>query len=1148
MVEDKVRFDGDATPLLDAIEKCIQGLTTFDEAVKKSSDSAGVSATNFTTLKDSLKGMVPAGLTKQIKDLAAAFDRLSTAGNKKGLGGLSGMATAFQNLDLSAVTAKMAAFTGELSAQLPMLRVYNDELERLVVLLAALRRLGNQRLPNTGLGNQGSGGPLGTFGGILGSSLLYHAIYAVIGAFRTGVSTSIEFEQRVAEIQTISQDAAKSTYVWAQEIRKLSDEFGFSAKTVAEGTYQAISNQIVKGADAMVFMADAARFAQATVSSVDDAVNLLSGTLKAFQMDADRTEYVAATLFKTIELGRVRAADMKDSFGNIAILAGQLGISLEELEASIAALTVQGLKYDYAATQMRGMFSRLLKPTKEMKDFLKELGVASGQAAIETYGLTGMLEILRTRTQNSSAEMAKFFKDIRGLTGALGLSHSGFDEYNTALELIKDSLKTYNEAVRLTSENASKAFQRLGESLKNFMAIDVGMYFIDMSYAISQLVKSLSGGLFDGFDLVRVAVEALVVTIATGAIPALSAWALGVERIIAMRVGITGFVGLLGQSLVIIKAHMAATAGWRAGLVGLQGVLYVAKLSIIQLGVAIKGAWAAMMAWFATPVGWVVGLVALLTAVTAALGYLAYQWLYAKDIAERSAREYRETLSKEMRAANEEVEKHIQIIELSIKRVGQIYAQANAEQASALNLQVIEFSEKNKDIINVLKKSNEFILEDLTAKINKFNERGNKGAVKNLQQLKNDIEYAFTEITKTKIEDENKPTDLNIIELQSKAIKAEIESASEVANSVARIQLLLLKDQELTEQLGKSTVEWYKNMYNTRLELLQREMVNYKKVGATAAQRLNLETMISNTIKERDARVKLAEIQNQQAIQKQKQQAIQASLKAEKANLDEYQRMILKAKSTAATAASKLSYFYPGETHLKFVLSNYMNDLYLKGKPQNSINFVENIAKTLKPEQADLKKALDDFVKANKALGKETPTTLKTKVEETTKNIADLSSKIEDETFLLIQAADIQKKAADAQNVAADLQMKAAQANEFANKSIPERFASYLGQVKGWMGFARGGFVPGIGSRDSVPAMLTPGEFVVNKKAAGRFYGQLLAINSGRRMAGGGSVSNSVAVGDVNINMTSSGNVNYDVARLGNRLRREIQRGACSLK
>jgi TP901 family phage tail tape measure protein len=46
-------------------------------------------------------------------------------------------------------------------------------------------------------------------------------------------------------------------------------------------------------------------------------------------------------------------------------------------------------------------------------------------------------------------------------------------------------------------------------------------------------------------------------------------------------------------------------------------------------------------------------------------------------------------------------------------------------------------------------------------------------------------------------------------------------------------------------------------------------------------------------------------------------------------------------------------------------------------------------------------------------------------------------------------------------------------------------------------GFARGGEVPGKGDKDTEPALLTPGEFVVNKEAANRFRPILEAMNAG---------------------------------------------------
>src|SRR5690606_9666440 len=56
--------------------------------------------------------------------------------------------------------------------------------------------------------------------------------------------------------------------------------------------------------------------------------------------------------------------------------------------------------------------------------------------------------------------------------------------------------------------------------------------------------------------------------------------------------------------------------------------------------------------------------------------------------------------------------------------------------------------------------------------------------------------------------------------------------------------------------------------------------------------------------------------------------------------------------------------------------------------------------------------------------------------------------------------------------------------------------------------FARGGSVGGSGNRDTVPAMLTPGEFVIRKQAAQRIgYNKLQKMNDGvQRFATGGIV------------------------------------------
>jgi TP901 family phage tail tape measure protein len=56
----------------------------------------------------------------------------------------------------------------------------------------------------------------------------------------------------------------------------------------------------------------------------------------------------------------------------------------------------------------------------------------------------------------------------------------------------------------------------------------------------------------------------------------------------------------------------------------------------------------------------------------------------------------------------------------------------------------------------------------------------------------------------------------------------------------------------------------------------------------------------------------------------------------------------------------------------------------------------------------------------------------------------------------------------------------------------------------GAQGFNRGNIVPGTGNTDTVPAMLTPGEFVVNKESTKKNYDLLTAINNSQKLNKGG--------------------------------------------
>ncbi|MCK4500152.1 hypothetical protein KAU11_06615, partial [Candidatus Babeliales bacterium] len=99
----------------------------------------------------------------------------------------------------------------------------------------------------------------------------------------------------------------------------------------------------------------------------------------------------------------------------------------------------------------------------------------------------------------------------------------------------------------------------------------------------------------------------------------------------------------------------------------------------------------------------------------------------------------------------------------------------------------------------------------------------------------------------------------------------------------------------------------------------------------------------------------------------------------------------------------------------------------------------------------------------------------------------------------------------------------------------------------GLMGFADGGQVPGIGNSDSVPAMLTPGEYVVDKETTRRFLPDLIRMRNmrPRRYQNGGSVSN---VNFGGFNVTESNSPQTTALEIQRIINRGVRQGIIKIK
>lgn len=280
---------------------------------------------------------------------------------------------------------------------------------------------------------------------VLGVQLVVRSLNLFTQQLSEGITKAKEFGLAIEEIQTIS-GRGQTSEALAADILAVSDALGVGAQDLAEGYYQTLSNQVVEAGEALQFTAEAAKLATVTASDTKDAINALSSVMNSYGLEASEAGRISGTLFKTVELGRLRLSEIANVIGRVTPLTSALGVSWEETAASIAVMTRQGVRADTAITQLRAVMTKMIKPTEALREIFRKWGVEDGKQAIDTFGgLRGVLEKLAEETGGSSSEMAELLKNVRAIVGQMSIMTNDGIELEETLSKITEGTKDLNE-------------------------------------------------------------------------------------------------------------------------------------------------------------------------------------------------------------------------------------------------------------------------------------------------------------------------------------------------------------------------------------------------------------------------------------------------------------------------------------------------------------------------------------------------------------------------------------------------------------------------------------------------------------------------------------------------------------------------------
>lgn len=309
--------------------------------------------------------------------------------------------------------------------------------------------------------------------GVLAGSVT--AALAAMGA--AGVRASTEFGAAFAKTQTIMDTAAVSVQDMQGDILDLSITSGVAATDVSEAVYQAISGSVAT-ADAANFVSQANKLSVAGFTSLSNATDVLTTTLNAYGLTADKVGGISNVLIQTQNLGKTSVDELANSMGRAISTGSAYSVNLENLSASYVELTRGGIATAEATTYLSGMLNELGDSGSDVGKILQDkTGKSFGQLMKDGWSLADVLQVLLDAANGDAEALMGLWGSQEAGKAANALVTQGLQDFNGVLAQMQREMSgatsTTEDAYDTMTNTSSFINTRFQNSLRN-LGIAVG--------------------------------------------------------------------------------------------------------------------------------------------------------------------------------------------------------------------------------------------------------------------------------------------------------------------------------------------------------------------------------------------------------------------------------------------------------------------------------------------------------------------------------------------------------------------------------------------------------------------------------------------------------------------------------------------------
>tara|TARA_Y100001937_G_scaffold127592_1_gene200298 strand:+ start:6177 stop:8429 length:2253 start_codon:yes stop_codon:yes gene_type:complete len=264
------------------------------------------------------------------------------------------------------------------------------------------------------------------------------------------------FDENMTKIKTLVGASESHFKLYEQNIKGIAQRTGQSMNSVSDALF-AVTSAGVKGDKALELLTMASKASAVGMGEVKDIARATTGIMNAYKKENMSATHAMNVFKKVVEQGNLEASELAPTLGRVVGMAQTMGISFEEVGASIATFTRLGVDSASAVTGLRSIMAGLASPTQEAKDTMAEFGLSAEglREKLSTDGLAGTLEMLMEATGGNIDSLSSLFPNIRALTAVLGTAGSQGQAYKDVLAEIKNSHGALDEAFQETEKSSS---------------------------------------------------------------------------------------------------------------------------------------------------------------------------------------------------------------------------------------------------------------------------------------------------------------------------------------------------------------------------------------------------------------------------------------------------------------------------------------------------------------------------------------------------------------------------------------------------------------------------------------------------------------------------------------------------------------------